>query len=108
MIFKCDNCNTMIDAKTTDENAFPKGSLTNLSCPVCGKMMVKGCGLDCECSHQNVPGIKVCPECGEYVCPDCGGHDVIPHSRVTGYLSPVSSYNEAKKQEVKDRVKTQV
>ena len=36
-------------------------------------------------------------------CPSCGSEDLEHLSRVTGYLQSVSGWNEAKKQELKDR-----
>ena len=36
-------------------------------------------------------------------CPSCESEDVEQWSRVTGYLQAVSGWNEAKKQELKDR-----
>lgn len=36
-------------------------------------------------------------------CPNCGSDDVEQLSRVTGYIQAVSGWNEAKKQELKDR-----
>ena len=44
-----------------------------------------------------------CPECGEPMCPECGCHDVSQISRITGYCSDVEGWNNAKKQELKDR-----
>ena len=52
---------------------------------------------------STVSGIAHCPLCGEACCPVCGRHKVIQLSRVTGYIQAVSGFNEAKKQELKDR-----
>ena len=49
--------------------------------------------------------IATCKVCGEAMCPDCMNHNVHQLSRVTGYLSNVSGWNEAKKQELKDRTR---
>lgn len=60
-------------------------------------------------NHKNCPGetvvdlIATCKVCGEPMCPDCSNHNVHQLSRVTGYLSNVSGWNAAKKQELKDR-----
>jgi len=37
------------------------------------------------------------------VCPECGAHSVEVVSRITGYLSAVSGWGNAKRQEFKDR-----
>jgi anaerobic ribonucleoside-triphosphate reductase len=37
------------------------------------------------------------------MCPDCGNHNVSQLSRVTGYIGDVGGWNNAKKQELKDR-----
>lgn len=51
-----------------------------------------------------VGGIKNCPLCGAVCCPICFNHNNIQQiSRVTGYMQVVSGFNEAKKQELKDR-----
>lgn len=58
---------------------------------------------DKKCSREMVPNTASCPLCGHPVCPDCMNHCVEQLSRVTGYLSTVSGWNEAKKQEFEDR-----
>lgn len=58
---------------------------------------------DAKCHREMVPNTMACPLCGNPVCPDCMNHCVEQLSRVTGYLSTVSSWGEAKKQEFKDR-----
>lgn len=56
----------------------------------------------------------VCVDCMEYSyglhnhCPKCNSTRVDYISRITGYLSSVSSWNEAKKEELKRRVKYDV
>lgn len=62
----------------------------------------KGCGEDM------VAGIETCPICGGYVCPKCRNHLCTPLSRITGYISSVDSWNASKRQELEDRVKTQI
>ena len=54
-------------------------------------------------SESVVDTIATCKVCGAPMCPDCMNHNVHQLSRVTGYLSNVSGWNEAKKQELKDR-----
>jgi anaerobic ribonucleoside-triphosphate reductase len=56
-----------------------------------------------HCSHDIVDGIAYCPVCKQPMCPECCSHDVSQVSRVTGYLSDVKGWNNAKKQELKDR-----
>jgi hypothetical protein len=58
---------------------------------------------DAKCHREMVPNTEVCPLCGNPVCPDCMNHVVETLSRVTGYLSTVSSWGAAKRQEFKDR-----
>jgi len=58
---------------------------------------------DAKCHRETVPNTAQCPLCGNPMCPDCGNHVVDQLSRVTGYLSTVGNWNEAKKQEFKDR-----
>lgn len=58
---------------------------------------------DQKCSRQMVPTTAICPICNLPMCPDCGNHNVEIISRVTGYLSTVSGWNSAKKQEFEDR-----
>jgi hypothetical protein len=62
----------------------------------------KGCGKDM------VAGITTCPICGGYVCPACSNHLCTPLSRVTGYVAAVNGWNASKRQELEDRVKTQI
>lgn len=63
---------------------------------------------DVKCSREMVPTTAECPLCGNPICPDCSNHVVEQISRVTGYLSSVSGWNEAKKQEFKDRNRYEV
>lgn len=69
-------------------------------CPV--QLWVMANKKNCP-SETIVDMIETCKVCGEPVCPDCMNHNVHQLSRVTGYLSNVSGWNEAKKQELKDR-----
>jgi anaerobic ribonucleoside-triphosphate reductase len=66
------------------------------------------CQINIEAQKTNpclatVPGIAYCPVCGAAMCPVCHRHNVTQLSRVTGYISSVDGWNEAKKQELKDR-----
>lgn len=56
-----------------------------------------------KCKRDTIPNTATCPLCGYPCCPDCMNHNVEQLSRVTGYLSGVSSWGAAKKQEFKDR-----
>jgi hypothetical protein len=53
-------------------------------------------------------GTEICPLCNEPICPRCGNHRVEQISRVTGYMSSVSGWNAAKKQELKDRIRVKL
>jgi hypothetical protein len=76
------------------------------TCPECDSAVVPMCERDhTHCSHDISAGIAYCPLCGEAVCPQCGSHDVAQVSRVTGYLGDVAGWNNAKKQELKDRTR---
>jgi len=58
---------------------------------------------DKKCDVELVANTASCPICGLPICPDCYNHAVEQLSRVTGYLSGVSGWNAAKKQEFEDR-----
>lgn len=106
--YKCHRCfNFYYERELT-------GTGENRKCPVCGeplKNLKVMCKLDTDdCHHEVVPGIKYCEVCGEPICPTCFAegkhqisHSVFQLSRVTGYLSPVSSWNNAKKIELLNR-----
>jgi hypothetical protein len=90
MRYKCHQCHSIVE-----ENA----------CPVCANdPLEKMCDLDhiCTCANEVSNGIFFCQKCGQPICP-CGSHDVVQISRVTGYLSDVGGWNNAKKAELKDR-----
>lgn len=76
-------------------------------CPHCGQMNLKKmCARDhCNCTHDVIPSVAYCPDCGEGMCPICGSHDVNQISRVTGYMSDVTGWNAGKRQELLDRKK---
>ena len=54
-------------------------------------------------ANKEIDTVAYCPVCGNPYCPECGNHHVLQLSRITGYLSDVSGWNSAKKQELKDR-----
>ena len=60
-------------------------------------------GLINKPCKKAVATIKSCPVCDKPMCPDCGNHNVSQLSRVTGYIGDVGGWNNAKKQELKDR-----
>ena len=70
-----------------------------MQCPVAQWILFN----DAKCNKQMVANTTVCPVCGNPMCPDCMNHNVEIISRVTGYLSTVSGWNEAKKAEFNDR-----
>ena len=67
------------------------------------------CPINVFASENNTPcksvisGIAECPICGNGMCPVCKSHSAEQISRVTGYMGTVGSWNNAKKQELKDR-----
>lgn len=56
-------------------------------------------------TNTMVSGTALCPLCGGFICPRCYAHCAEPISRITGYLSNVSGWNSAKKQEFEDRTR---
>jgi len=56
-----------------------------------------------KCANEFISNTAMCPLCNNPVCPTCMNHNVHQISRVTGYLSDVTKWNSAKKQEFKDR-----
>jgi hypothetical protein len=70
-----------------------------MDCPIAQWVAYNGA----KCHRQMIPNTATCPICGSPVCPDCMNHLVVQLSRVTGYLSTVSGWNESKKQEFEDR-----
>ena len=98
--YKCFNCFKYLNAD----------DIVDGKCGSCGdnSRIVEACVLDTEgCGHTIESTIEYCPICGEVVCPACGNnHSVLTVSRVTGYLSATSGWNNSKKQELKDRVRS--
>lgn len=69
-------------------------------CPVHVFAAMKG---NKACYATN-PGIAHCDICDHPRCPICYNHNNTTQlSRVTGYIQTVNGFNNAKKQEVKDR-----
>lgn len=82
---------------------FNGGKLLELDSPLHCPLHLWVGHNDKKCNKELVANTAVCPLCGNPCCPDCQNHKVDTISRVTGYLSSVSGWNEAKKQEYKDR-----
>lgn len=89
MKYLCHSCLTIVDSDP---------------CPLCGSEVEETCENNhaCTCIEDVHSGIRYCPECGDPVCP-CGSHDVLPITRVTGYMQDLTGMNEGKQQEIKDR-----
>jgi len=85
---------TFNDGKTVD---LEEGEL----CPI--DVYIRSHG---GCGKDLLPSITECPFCGEACCPNCLNHNVSQLSRVTGYMSAVDGWNDGKKQELKDRIHT--
>ena len=96
--WKCHTCYTILK----------NSELIDKKCPVCGEVhLAQMCPLDHNgCPHTIVETIEFCPVCNQVLCPACGDHSVVAVSRVTGYLADVSGFGNSKKQELKDRVRT--
>ena len=96
--YKCHTCHIVINESDLIDGVCPKCE-SNLG-------LKKMCPNDhIDCNHEIVDKLAYCPICGEPMCPECGCHDVSQISRVTGYLASVEGWNNAKKQELKDRVR---
>ena len=81
------------------------GELMNVKKPVDCPLAIWVAYNNKKCHKEMVPNTAKCPLCGNPMCPDCYNHVVEQLSRVTGYLSTVSGWNEAKKQEFEDRIR---
>ena len=82
---------------------FNGGKMLKLKDPTECPMALWVAYNDKKCDRQMVANTASCSICGNPVCPVCYNHCVDQLSRVTGYLSTVSGWNAAKKQEFKDR-----
>lgn len=115
-IFKCHNCKNIFNIYSEGLLVFmalaPKD---NIICPNCktsnAELMCRvdvysTClqlsGLKCRDSSV-INGTDICVICQHPICPRCFNHNVLSLSRVTGYLSDISGWNAAKKQELMDR-----
>ena len=61
-------------------------------------------GINCR-KGEVIPGTDLCPVCNRAMCPECWNHSVVSLSRVTGYVQDVDGWNNAKKQELRDRTR---
>lgn len=59
-------------------------------------------GKKCR-TGEIIAGTDICPICNSPICPECHNHSVVSLSRVTGYMSDVIGWNNAKRQELLDR-----
>jgi len=98
--YKCHTCYKILD----------QPDLINGKCPICGEIHLEEmCPLDHNgCKHEIQERIAFCPICGKAICPECGDHNVVQISRVTGYLQDVAGWNNSKRQELKDRTRTNI
>ena len=96
--WKCFTCMTILK----------NSELIDKKCPVCGENHLQQmCPVDHNsCSHTIIERIEYCPVCKQAICPECGDHSVVQISRVTGYLQDVSGWNNSKKAELKDRIRS--
>ena len=97
--YKCFNCFA----------SFNSSDMVDDNCPECGtKAAIRPqCPIEhvTGCIHEKSNGFAVCPICGEFVCPqDLTMHQVIVLSRITGYVSSVDGWGKGKRQELLDRV----
>lgn len=120
-IYKCQNCKEIFDIYSEGLIVFaalmPSDSVR---CPKCKtystermcrvdrySVGLKLKGFKCR-DGQIISGTDVCPICKNPMCPKCGNHNVLSLSRVTGYMSDISGWNMAKKQELSDRKRYEI
>lgn len=97
--YKCSSCFSV----------FPSAKNHVTVCPICGNTELEiMCPLDSTLPAQISSEVSICPFCGEFFDKETGNHDVEVISRITGYMSAVSGWNEGKKQEFKDRTRYQL
>ncbi len=115
-VFKCYKCKTIFDIYSGGLPVFMAlSSKDGLICPECKSdsteavckvdvysLFLKLNGFNCR-KGELINGADICPVCKTSMCPECGNHSCISLSRVTGYMSDTSGWNEAKKQELMDR-----
>lgn len=115
-VFKCHSCRSIFDLFNGDLPIFMalcgkegvicpicKSDSTELLCKVDAySIYLKLKGFKCR-DGQPISGVDICPVCCTNMCPRCFNHECLSLSRVTGYMSDVSGWNAAKKQELADR-----
>lgn len=117
-MFKCPHCRYIFDI--FEPQCAPVLTILcdkeNIICPNCG---TGGVELICKVDAYSVflkiydavlcrkgvviPGVDICPVCGDTMCPECYNHSCVSLSRVTGYIQDISGWNIAKRQELLDR-----
>lgn len=115
-VFKCATCKTVFDIYSEGLLVFmaltPKDNIICPNCKTCNAELM--CRVDVHSLYLKLNGFKcrdssiisgtdICPVCEEPMCPKCCNHNVVSLSRVTGYMSEISGWNMAKRQELKDR-----
>jgi anaerobic ribonucleoside-triphosphate reductase len=115
-LFKCHKCKTIFDIYSggmpvlmalSNKNGILcpecKSESTELTCKVDAySIYLKLSGFNCR-KGELISGTDICPSCNRPICPECCNHQVVSLSRVTGYMSDISGWNNAKRQELKDR-----
>ncbi len=114
---KCHHCNFIFDTSKAGQANILTILRTRswVFCPRCGEkdselmckvdaysVVLKLQGKNCR-KEEVMSGTELCPVCNDPICPVCYNHSVISLSRVTGYLQDTSGWNNAKRQELKDR-----
>lgn len=120
-LFKCHKCKTIFDIYSgglpilmalSNKNGIIcpecKSESTDIMCKVDAySIYLKLDGFNCR-KGVLINGVDICPLCKSSMCPECGNHNVVSWSRITGYLNDVGGWNNAKKQELKDRKRYKV
>lgn len=116
-IHKCRMCNYIFDTSHGGQANILTilRDRTYAYCPRCGSrnpelickvdaysVVLKIQGKNCR-KGEVIAGTDLCPICDRPMCPTCFNHSVVSLSRVTGYIQDTSGWNNAKKQELKDR-----
>ncbi len=116
-VYKCHHCNLIFDISHGGQANILTILKTRIYvyCPRCGEtnpdlickvdaysVILKIQGKGCR-KGDVIAGTDLCPICNRPMCPECWNHSVVSLSRVTGYVQDISGWNDAKKQELKDR-----
>lgn len=116
-IYKCQHCKYIFNincAGMANILVILRGNWVAF-CPKCGQndaeclckvdaysVYLKIRGKKCR-TGEIIAGTELCPICNDPVCPECWNHSVVSLSRVTGYMSDIIGWNNAKRQELLDR-----